>query len=162
MSESSNAGTSQQVPTDRDIGAAVGRFLVKVGPQTATGCQEWTASLRGANNYGSFWLGGRNINAHRAAWLLFKGKVGDGLCVLHTCDNPSCVNTDHLYLGTQKDNSLDRKRRGRHPQHRQTHCKRGHPLSGDNLYGRSDGHRDCRACNKIHSRRAYLRRKGQA
>jgi len=139
-----------------DIGAAAGRLESKIAV-TDTGCHEWQGSrLRG---YGSFWMNGRLWRAHRAAWTLFRSPIPKGMCVLHTCDSPGCVNIEHLYLGTQKDNSQDRKRRGRHPQHQQTHCKRGHLLSGGNLYKRADGHRDCRACNKIRSARAYLKRK---
>lgn len=60
------------------------------------------------------------IAAHRASWILHKGVIPKGMCVLHNCpsgDNPSCVNPDHLFLGTRTDNAIDRdfKYRGRHP-----------------------------------------------
>lgn len=54
------------------------------------------------------------IRAHRLAWELVKGPVPDGLNVLHKCDNPRCVNVDHLFLGTQRDNVLDSIRKGRY------------------------------------------------
>ena len=54
------------------------------------------------------------MQAHRAAYILFNGEIPDGMCVLHTCDNPACVNPDHLYLGTKKQNAKDREKRGRH------------------------------------------------
>ena len=52
--------------------------------------------------------------AHRAAWVLFKGPIPLGLQVLHSCDNSSCVNPDHLWLGTNDDNVVDKMNKGRH------------------------------------------------
>lgn len=51
--------------------------------------------------------------AHRAAWEEVNGEIPKGMCVLHECDNPPCVNIGHLYLGTRKDNAQDREARGR-------------------------------------------------
>jgi hypothetical protein len=58
---------------------------------------------------------GKVIDTHRAAWLLYRGEVPEGQSVLHSCDVPSCVNPDHLFLGSQQDNLSDmaRKNRGR-------------------------------------------------
>lgn len=57
-------------------------------------------------------MNGRTWLAHRAQWVLYVGPIPEGLWVLHTCDNPPCVNLDHLYLGTPRDNSEDRDERG--------------------------------------------------
>lgn len=54
------------------------------------------------------------VLAHRYAWYLAHGPFGDGLVIRHTCDNPPCVNPDHLRDGTQADNIADRQARGRH------------------------------------------------
>jgi len=54
-----------------------------------------------------------DVRAHRAAWKYTHGEIPNGLYVLHKCDTPLCVNPFHLYLGTQKDNAADCKRRGR-------------------------------------------------
>lgn len=83
-----------------------------------SGCWEWKGrrDTRGAPflPYGYFWLDGKTIPAHRAAWLIFKGPIADGLKALHVCDNPGCVNYEtHLFLGTSRDNTQDMMVKGR-------------------------------------------------
>lgn len=56
---------------------------------------------------------GKRVRAHRFAWTLANGPIPDGLFVLHKCDNPPCINLDHLFLGTQQDNVADRVAKGR-------------------------------------------------
>jgi HNH endonuclease len=78
-------------------------------------CWIWTAHTN-ACGYGRIWYG-KAIETHRASWEMHFGAIPEGLCVLHKCDNPPCVNPDHLWLGTHADNMKDcaRKRRIRSP-----------------------------------------------
>ena len=80
-------------------------------------CWLWTASLR-HKGYGAFayTVNGRTVHdrAHRFSFLLHGGLLDDGLFVLHRCDNPRCVNPDHLFAGTNDDNIRDMMAKGRH------------------------------------------------
>jgi len=77
-----------------------------------TPCVEWTRS-RGKQRYGIVHSPGRKKHgAHRVAWISKHGPIPKGMCVLHRCDNPPCVNVGHLYLGTVQDNNRDRKASG--------------------------------------------------
>ena len=80
----------------------------------AHGCWEWTGS-RHPKGYGQINRGdGRPEKAHRISWMKFRGPIPAGLHVLHRCDNPACVNPDHLFLGTNGDNMHDKQVKGRH------------------------------------------------
>lgn len=79
---------------------------------TEDGCWEWTGSRIPAG-YGSMKWNGKNHGTHRLAYEAFKGPIPDGMMVRHTCDNPPCINPDHLLVGTGKDNTRDSLERGR-------------------------------------------------
>lgn len=91
--------------------AAKERFEAKIMPIPHCGC--WIFMGGGDKYYGHFRMVGNPVAAHRAAWLLFRGAIPPGLCVLHKCDVGYCVNPDHLFLGTQLDNARDREAKGR-------------------------------------------------
>jgi len=87
------------------------RFNEKWFPEPFSGCWLWTAATSPIG-YGEFRLK-RMIPAHRAAWILFKGPIPNEMDVLHKCDVRSCVNPDHLFLGTHQENMKDRDAKGR-------------------------------------------------
>lgn len=86
------------------------RFLQKIGDKS--GCWLWVGAKNTAG-YGFFRMGRQQEGAHRAAFLLFKGDIPPGMCVCHSCDTPSCVNPDHLWLGSYFENIQDMIRKGR-------------------------------------------------
>lgn len=78
-------------------------------------CWLWFGNIR-PNGYGSIQEGGkgsRTLSAHRLSYEIHKGEIPDGMVVMHSCDNPSCVNPDHLSVGTYKDNTHDMIAKGR-------------------------------------------------
>lgn len=92
---------------------AKARFLTFVEVKES-GCWEWSG-WRDAEGYGRFWLNGRNVQCAQVSLALFSGETFDhGQQALHRCDNPPCVNPDHLFKGTQKQNIQDAITKGRH------------------------------------------------
>ncbi len=91
-----------------------------------TFCWEWTGTATQSGGYCAISVGSRkegnltNLRVHRASWLLFCGDIPTGLIVCHHCDNPKCINPEHLFLGTNADNTKDMIAKGRqrfpHPQ----------------------------------------------
>lgn len=108
------------------------------------------------NGYGRIGVGNRadgtrgNASAHRVVWEHHNGPIPEGMFVCHTCDNPPCVNIDHLWLGTVTDNNRDKAAKGRHRTgwSERTHCPQGHPYDEANTYRDSHGWRYCRACGR--------------
>jgi hypothetical protein len=86
------------------------RFWEKV--TKTNGCWLWIANSN-KKGYGRFWINGRNEFSHRVSWMLHFVEIPHGMLVLHKCDNPSCVNPAHLFLGTDADNQSDKKEKGR-------------------------------------------------
>lgn len=113
-----------------------------------TECIVWTGT-RSIDGYGRITVAGQVRYAHRVSFETFSGQCADGHVVMHACDNPPCVNPNHLRLGTQSDNLRDcyEKGRARPGWGARTHCINGHELTGENLGFRRGG-RVCRACSR--------------
>lgn len=94
--------------------------LTKTGP----GCWIWQGN-RNQLGYGQFRVGrkGPVMTAHRVAWEIHNGPIPDGLIVMHQCDNPPCVNPDHLRVGTHKDNAQDCVAKGRRAKTHKPHSR---------------------------------------
>lgn len=128
-------------------------------PEPNSGCWLWQGQTMPVG-YGRYRPIGapQKVLAHRHAYTLAVGVIPDGLLVCHKCDNPSCINPDHLYCGTPQDNMNDKVRRGRgvNQNSLRTHCRKGHPLVDGNLYARTGTNwRRCRTCHAEYSRRRY-------
>lgn len=96
-----------------DRRAAIFRqFWDKVQRADAKACWPWTGSIA-SHGYGVFSVGDARIRAHRFAWIASRGPIPEGQEVCHQCDCKSCVNPDHLFLGSHRDNMLDAIRKGR-------------------------------------------------
>jgi hypothetical protein len=89
---------------------------------TETMCWNWIGTLKGTiplKQYGSITIGSRlngtrkQMSAHRFSYQVFKGEIPDDMFVCHKCDNPKCINPNHLFLGTRQDNVDDREAKGR-------------------------------------------------
>lgn len=94
------------------------RFWSKVDHRSPAECWPWIASKNNCG-YGQITLKQANgrwvrASAHKLSYELTHGPVPNGLCVLHYCDNPACVNPSHLWLGTMRDNNDDCMKKGRH------------------------------------------------
>ena len=91
------------------------RFWNKVSVSSPQECWNWNGT-KNEKGYGLFSFLGKMKGAHRVSWILLNGEIELGKMVLHSCDNPSCVNPAHLSLGTAKDNTADAIAKNRFPQ----------------------------------------------
>jgi hypothetical protein len=110
------------------------RFIEKIAKAPDAGCWIWTAHANGSG-YGTLRIGSvldgtrRTVRATEVAFSLFRGAVPSHLFICHRCDNPRCVNPQHLFLGTAADNAADKVAKGR--QARGAKCRARNPVRGE-------------------------------
>lgn len=124
-------------------------FIAKVDKHSSQhpGCWEWTGVMK-YNGYGRVSVKNKMMIAHRVAYMMsHDAPIPDGMFVCHKCDNPRCVNPEHLFIGTARDNARDSVNKGRNANKKKTHCRNGHEFTPENTYS-SRGHRFCRRCRR--------------
>ena len=123
------------------------RFWAKVDKSGS--CWLWKGAIS-ADGYGNIMTGhrGKCLRAHRVAYELLVGPIPSGLTLDHLCRNRACVNPRHLEAVTNKENIL-RGEASAAVNARKESCKRGHLLSGANLYVQPNGQRECRTCKAM-------------
>ena len=123
---------------------------------TEAGCREWVGERR--RGYGIVTHEKRRWYAHRLAWTLANGPIPNGLLVCHRCDNPPCINVEHMFLGTNADNMQDASTKGRlrggAGRKRKSTCKNGHPFDRLN----SKGQQVCSTCLNAYMRQYRARK----
>lgn len=143
----------------------VERFKSKVNQRGSHECWPWIGGTN-LQGYGRFYVQGRKRQAAQIAWELFHEKPFPAeLCACHSCDNPSCCNPSHIWVGSINENNNDRVTKGRsNNQHRDKEsCKHGHSYSGDNVITvttvSGNTERACRHCRKLHNEEVAQHRK---
>lgn len=121
------------------------KFISKCYYNPETRCVEWSGS-KNYKGYGYF----AGTRAHRAAWKIYVGDIPADKHVLHKCDNPGCVNPEHLWLGTHAENMTDRFKKGRYTTIQKNRCTKGHWLNDKNILKLSRKNRKdeiiCKTC----------------
>ena len=137
--------------------SSIERFMEKIKKDPESGCWIWIGSCTPTGGYGSFWDEGKLQRAHRWSYKHFHGEISDKEVVCHKCDNPPCVNPDHLFRGTMFDNIMDSVKKGRYGHQGHSNyinricslfCGYGHRMSGNNL-SIYKGKRYCKECAKV-------------
>lgn len=137
------------------------RFWANVEERGSDECWPWVGPIdtRANQGYGNFRLAKTATRAHRLALILSTATdLPTEVFACHRCDNPPCCNPAHLFPGSALDNNRDAIAKGRRPAI--THCKRGHPLTPDNLCPVKSRYpiRKCRACaRRLGLKNYYLR-----
>ncbi len=116
------------------------RFHQRYVAEALTGCWLWDGQL--VNGYGKFWNGMHSLYAHRYSFVLHRGAIPDGMVVDHKCNNPSCVNPDHLQAISQRANLM----RSTSAKAKLNSSKDNCPQCGGAYHFTKCGSRSCRRC----------------
>lgn len=142
-------------PDLRDRRDEISKYVLAHIIETSNGCWLWQGHANGGG-YGEGTFQKRTWIITRLVFCATQGEFDPQLDVCHTCDTPSCVSPVHLWLGSRARNIQDSVEKGRHFLAASTQCKRGHPLSGDNLYvNPHSGKRTCKTCQTARGRMSY-------
>lgn len=136
--------------------------LMKLVEQNQAGCWIWKGKFNGTYGYGCYKIDGRLVTAHRVMYMSIFGRLERKQLVCHKCDVPACVNPMHMFIGSQKENMQDCRRKNRHFKGAMTKCKYGHEFTPENTYVHvdkyGDTHRRCVTCGREKYRRDLARR----
>lgn len=137
--------------------------LFRLSKDDPSGCRLWIGCLDDCG-YGKFNAGNGETLAHRAAYVEWIGEIPDGTEIDHLCRSRSCINPEHLEAVPHLVNvSRGVRKPEMHPNALKTHCKRGHPLNGDNLIQRTIGGRKVRQCRScVNARKREEERSNRA
>ncbi len=142
----------------RNIQDPVERFKAKT-KVLDSGCWEWQGEIL-ANGYGRIYDHQKRHLAHRWSYIHHVGPIPDDLVIDHECNNPRCVNPDHLRPMTQQENVLRSETDLAAINARKTHCIRGHEFDSANTYMQS-GTRQCRKCKALRERERRMKRRAE-
>lgn len=147
-----------------ECAAAIKRFWARVSVAGPDECWLWNSHREGGHKYGFIQVHKIMYPAQVFSWMVHNAcAFPAGMQGCHSCDTPRCTNPAHIWPGTNADNQIDCRKKGRHPntglakaiatRRGITHCKRGHPLSGDNVSVNAKGYRTCISCRKYFGNR---------
>lgn len=148
--------------TDEERANVEPRFMDKIQPEPTSGCWLWGSTM--TKGYGQIRVGKKSVgtlrygSAHRVSYTLFRGPIPDGMQVCHRCDNPACVNPDHLFLGTPLANMQDKHDKGRDRYARGEECTQAKLTANDVRQIRSTDEPNRQLASRYNVSEATIRR----